>query len=94
MGQDDFDIIKTVGKGSFGRVFMVKKKDTKRVYAMKVLKKEKVIARNQLQHSFLASVAGVGGVFPVSVFPVWVLCFRSLGCRAYVVFDSFQGTRG
>ena len=51
MGQDDFDIIKTVGKGSFGRVFMVKKKDTKRVYAMKVLKKEKVIARNQLQHT-------------------------------------------
>jgi len=24
--QDDFDVIKTVGKGSFGRVFMVKKK--------------------------------------------------------------------
>ena len=51
-------------------------------------------ARNQLQRSFLAGVAGVGGVFPVSVFPVWVLCFRSLGSRAYVVFDSFQGTRG
>ena len=30
---------------------MVKKKDTGKIYAMKVLKKEKVIQRNQLTHT-------------------------------------------
>ena len=49
--KDDFTLIKTIGKGSFGKVLMVKKNDTGRVYAMKVLNKEKVIARKQYEHT-------------------------------------------
>jgi len=40
ISKDDFRIIKVIGRGTFGKVFMVKKKDDSIVYAMKVLKKE------------------------------------------------------
>lgn len=40
ISKDDFKIIKVIGRGTFGKVFMVKKKDNDMVYAMKVLKKE------------------------------------------------------
>ena len=43
---DDFEIIEKLGKGSFGAVFLVRKKvdETGRLYAMKVLEKDKVLA--------------------------------------------------
>ena len=37
--QDDFKLIKVIGRGTFGKVYMVRKKDTGQIYAMKVLKK-------------------------------------------------------
>lgn len=40
ISKDDFKIIKVIGRGTFGKVFMVKKKDNEKTYAMKVLKKE------------------------------------------------------
>jgi serine/threonine protein kinase len=39
---DKFNILKMIGKGSFGEVFLVEEKNSKKVYAMKVLTKEKV----------------------------------------------------
>ena len=47
---DDFSIIKVVGKGSYGKVLLVKKNDDKKVFAMKVLKKKNMIRRNQTEH--------------------------------------------
>jgi serum/glucocorticoid-regulated kinase 2 len=47
---DDFSILKVVGKGSYGKVLLVKKNDDKKVYAMKVLKKKNMIKRNQTEH--------------------------------------------
>lgn len=41
---DDFELLKTVGKGSFGAVYQVKLKTNGKIYAMKVLSKENVIA--------------------------------------------------
>lgn len=46
ISKDDFINIKVIGKGSFGIVYMVKKKGTQDIYAMKVLKKELVAKRN------------------------------------------------
>ena len=46
ISKDDFKIVKVIGRGTFGKVFMVKKKDNNIVYAMKVLKKEQVASRN------------------------------------------------
>ena len=44
----DFQLKKVLGRGSFGKVMLVRKKDTGKFYAMKILKKESVIARNQV----------------------------------------------
>mmetsp|Transcript_20516 Transcript_20516/g.28667 ORF Transcript_20516/g.28667 Transcript_20516/m.28667 type:complete len:534 (-) Transcript_20516:362-1963(-) len=48
---EDFSLLKVIGKGSFGKVMLVRKLDTKKVYAMKVLHKANVIKRNQVEHT-------------------------------------------
>jgi serine/threonine protein kinase len=47
---EDFTIIKVVGKGSYGKVLLVKKNDDENIYAMKVLKKKNMIIKNQVEH--------------------------------------------
>ena len=48
LGLEDFDILKVVGKGHFGKVMMVKKKDTGAFYALKSVKKEDLVKRGGL----------------------------------------------
>ena len=48
---DDFDLIKVLGKGSFGMVTLVRKKGNSSLYAMKTLRKAALIKRNQLIHT-------------------------------------------
>jgi len=48
---EDFRQIKVIGRGGFGRVLLVEKKDTKQVYAMKVLKKSVIAARGEVEHT-------------------------------------------
>lgn len=43
-----FHIIRVIGKGSFGKVFLVREKSSSKLYAMKVLKKEYIIRKNQV----------------------------------------------
>jgi len=40
-----------IGRGTFGKVYMVKKVDTEEVYAMKVLKKEEIVEKGQEGHT-------------------------------------------
>ncbi|CAK0905018.1 unnamed protein product [Prorocentrum cordatum] len=50
---DDFTLLKVIGKGSYGKVMLVRHKDDpeETVYAMKMLRKENVIKRNQVEHT-------------------------------------------
>lgn len=48
---DDFELLKVLGKGSFGKVMMVRKKDNMNIYAMKTLRKAALVKRNQLLHT-------------------------------------------
>uniref|UniRef100_A0AAF5DRL6 cAMP-dependent protein kinase catalytic subunit n=1 Tax=Strongyloides stercoralis TaxID=6248 RepID=A0AAF5DRL6_STRER len=48
---DDFDRIKTLGTGSFGRVMLVKHKQSSIYYAMKILDKQKVVKLKQVEHT-------------------------------------------
>ena len=37
MGIDDFDFLKFLGKGAYGRIYLVRKKSTGDQYAMKIV---------------------------------------------------------
>ncbi|KHN86521.1 Serine/threonine-protein kinase LATS1 [Toxocara canis] len=50
MDKNMFEVIKHIGFGAFGRVSLVKKKDTGQVYAMKTLLKKDVIMKQQAAH--------------------------------------------
>jgi len=47
---DDFTILKVIGKGSYGKVLLVKKNKSEEVLAMKILRKKEMIIRNQVVH--------------------------------------------
>ena len=48
---EDFDLLKVVGKGSFGKVMQVMKKDTQRIYALKTIRKQHIISRSEVAHT-------------------------------------------
>lgn len=49
----DFQIQKVVGRGTFGKVFLVQKKDTGDVFAMKSLRKDVIIEYDQVESTKL-----------------------------------------
>lgn len=51
---EDFDLLKVLGRGSFGKVMLCRKKDegpNGPLYAMKTLRKQALVKRNQLLHT-------------------------------------------
>lgn len=46
---DDFEILKVLGKGAFGKVVLAQKKDNHKYYAIKMLKKAQIISTNMFQ---------------------------------------------
>jgi len=48
---EDFELLNVIGKGSFGKVIQVRKKDNGRIYAMKVLNKDMIVQRQELNHA-------------------------------------------
>ncbi|KAJ2976219.1 hypothetical protein NUW58_g8141 [Xylaria curta] len=51
LAMDDFELLKVVGKGSFGKVMQVRKKDTNRIYALKTIRKAHIISRSEVAHT-------------------------------------------
>ena len=54
LGVKDFDLLKVVGKGAFGKVMLVRKKSPPsagQIFAMKVLKKSVIAAKGQVEHT-------------------------------------------
>jgi len=51
VGVEDFDLLNLVGKGSFGKVMQVRKRDTGKIYAMKVLDKKHILEHNEVEHT-------------------------------------------
>lgn len=50
LGVDDFESLKVIGRGAFGEVRLVQKKDTGHVYAMKILRKSDMVEKDQVAH--------------------------------------------
>ncbi|KAJ0088213.1 hypothetical protein Patl1_31565 [Pistacia atlantica] len=50
VGIEDFEVLKVVGQGAFGRVYQVRKKHTSEIYAMKVMRKDKIMEKNHAEY--------------------------------------------
>jgi serum/glucocorticoid-regulated kinase 2 len=85
---NDFDLLAVVGKGSFGKVLQVRKKDTGKIYAMKVLKKQHLVARKQVAHTITERnvLEGIDHPFVVSL----RFAFQT-DEKLYMVLDYFTG---
>lgn len=47
---EDFEVMKVVGQGAFGKVFQVRKTGTSDIYAMKVMRKDKIMEKNHAEY--------------------------------------------
>ncbi|KAJ7961064.1 Serine/threonine-protein kinase [Quillaja saponaria] len=47
---DNFEILKVVGKGAFAKVYQVRRKGTSEIYAMKVMRKDKIVEKNHAEY--------------------------------------------
>jgi len=48
---ESFHILRVIGRGSFGKVYLVQKKDSQEYFAMKSLKKDMVLRRHQKENT-------------------------------------------
>ena len=46
---EDFEQIKVIGRGGFSRVVLARKKDSGRLYAVKIMKKSRIIKESKLK---------------------------------------------
>ena len=53
MDLKDFNIQSVIGRGSFGKVFLVQKINDKQVYAMKSLRKDVILKYDQIESTLL-----------------------------------------
>ena len=53
----DFKTLKILGKGSYGKVYLVKNINTNKIYAMKILDKQFLLEKNQITHTKTERIA-------------------------------------
>jgi serine/threonine protein kinase len=51
VSQEDFELLAVIGRGSFGKVMQVKHRATGQIYAMKIMRKDMIVAKNQITHT-------------------------------------------
>nr|KJB60168.1 hypothetical protein B456_009G292400 [Gossypium raimondii] len=50
VGLDDFEVLKVVGQGAFAKVYQVRRNGTSDIYAMKVMRKDKIMEQNHAEY--------------------------------------------
>eukprot|EP00475_Leptophrys_vorax_P030444 TRINITY_DN45628_c0_g1_i2.p1 TRINITY_DN45628_c0_g1~~TRINITY_DN45628_c0_g1_i2.p1 ORF type:complete len:375 (-),score=97.13 TRINITY_DN45628_c0_g1_i2:56-1180(-) len=85
---EHFDLVKPLGKGAFGKVLLVAKKDTKKLYAMKILKKSFIVENHHVEHTMVerAILAAFDNPFIMSL----RFAFQT-ETKLYLVMDYYQG---
>lgn len=84
----DFELLRVVGKGSFGKVLQVRRKADGQIYAMKILKKIELHTRHQVEHTKTERniLACLGHPFMVKLH----FAFQTRH-KLYMVFDFMNG---
>ncbi|KAJ0100409.1 hypothetical protein Patl1_19928 [Pistacia atlantica] len=85
---EDFDIIKPISQGAFGRVFLARKRATGDLFAIKVLKKADMIRKNAVE-----SILAERNILISVRNPFVVRFFYSFTCREnlYLVMEYLNG---
>nr|XP_043633754.1 probable serine/threonine protein kinase IRE [Erigeron canadensis] len=85
---EDFEIIKPISRGAFGRVFLARKRATGDLFAIKVLKKADMIRKNAVQ-----SILAERDILISARNPFVVRFFYSFTCREnlYLVMEYLNG---
>lgn len=91
VGPNDFKILKLIGKGTFGQVYQVKKKDTQRIYAMKVLSKKVIIQKKEIAHTLGERNILVRTAMAASPFIVGLKFSFQTPTDLYLVTDYMSG---
>lgn len=91
VGPNDFLILKLIGKGTFGQVYQVKKKDTQRIYAMKVLSKKVIIQKKEVIHTLGERNILVRTAMTASPFIVGLKFSFQTPTDLYLVTDYMSG---
>ncbi|ERN04221.1 hypothetical protein AMTRI_Chr08g168380 [Amborella trichopoda] len=50
VGLENFEVMKMVGQGAFGKVYQVRMRGTSEIYAMKVMRKDKIMEKNHAEY--------------------------------------------
>ncbi|KAL6503802.1 Serine/threonine-protein kinase AtPK2/AtPK19 [Orobanche gracilis] len=50
VGLEDFEVLKLVGQGAFGKVYQVRKTGSSEIFAMKVMRKDKIMEKNHAEY--------------------------------------------
>ncbi|XP_024517080.1 probable serine/threonine protein kinase IREH1 isoform X1 [Selaginella moellendorffii] len=85
---DDFEIIKPISRGAFGRVFLARKRTTGDLFAIKVLRKADMIRKNAVE-----SVHAERNILIHAKNPFLVRFFYSFTCKEnlYLVMEYLNG---
>ncbi|KIY92510.1 hypothetical protein MNEG_15452 [Monoraphidium neglectum] len=88
VGPRDFEILRVVGQGAFGKVFQVRHRGTGALYAMKVMRKERILERDHGEY-----IRGERDVLTAVVHPYIVTLRFSFQTpsKLYLVLDFING---
>ncbi|KAL0221865.1 hypothetical protein RCL1_001719 [Eukaryota sp. TZLM3-RCL] len=84
----DFELLKPISRGAFGRVFLARKKRTGDLYAMKVLKKDDMIRKNQVSR-----VQNERNILSITDCPFLIKCYWTFQSQRhlYMVMEYVSG---
>ena len=86
---EDIEIIKTIGKGGFGEIIVVKNKYDKKLYAMKIINKSKkkyMIEKQKLERDIMVKVNEIDSPFLLQI----RFAFQGQNC-IYILTDYMEG---
>ena len=85
----DFEIIKPISRGAFGKVYLARKKTTGDLYAIKILKKVDMVRKNMVNH-----VLAERRVLSLSKTPFVVKLYYAFQSQDYLYLVSYYGKFG
>lgn len=85
---DDFELLKVLGRGAFGKVMQVRYRKNGKVYAMKILKKPMVFAKKQVDHTLAERKVLQGFQHP---FLVGLEFAFQTEAKLYLVMNFYKG---